>query len=85
MPAEQLLEATAKPNLPRFNATIDGYYLPKSVVEIFAAGEQAHVPLLVGWNSQESGARGVLGQNQPTPEGYAAALKGSTPRQRTTR
>jgi len=37
------------------------------------AGEQAHVPLLAGWNSQESGARGVLGQNEPTPEAYAKA------------
>ncbi len=74
MPAEQLLEATAKPNLPRFNATIDGYYLPKSVVEIFAAGEQAHVPLLVGWNTEENNYRSVLGPNEPTPENFKKAL-----------
>src|SRR5581483_9171837 len=46
MPAEQLLEATAKPGLPRFSPTVDGWFFPKSPFEIFAAGEQAHVPLL---------------------------------------
>ena len=75
MPAPALLEATAKPGTPRFPIAIDGYYLPKSPADIFAAGEQAHVPLLAGWNSQESGARGVLGQNDPTPEAYAKAVR----------
>ena len=46
---------------PAVPPTIDGYFLPKSPVEIFAAGEQAHVPLLVGWNSEENNARSVLG------------------------
>ena len=48
MPAEQVLEATAKPGLPRFPPTVDGYFFPKSPFEIFAAGEQAKVPLLAG-------------------------------------
>ena len=65
--------ATARPGT-RFPITVDGYYLPKTVAEIFAAGEQARVPLLAGWNSQESGARGVLAA-EPTPEGYATALR----------
>ena len=47
----------AKPGARRFPPTVDGYFLPKAPVEIFAAGEQAHVPLLVGWNSEEMGAR----------------------------
>src|SRR5262249_38243593 len=46
--SEQLLEATAKPGLPRFSPIVDGYFFPKSPFEIFAAGEQAHVPLLAG-------------------------------------
>jgi len=32
MPAEQLLEATAKQGLPRLAATVDGYFLPKPPV-----------------------------------------------------
>jgi para-nitrobenzyl esterase len=75
MPAEKILEATARPGLPRFSPAVDGYFLPKTPAEIFAAGEQAHVPLLAGWNSEENSSRSVLGQGEPTPENYAAALK----------
>jgi para-nitrobenzyl esterase len=76
MPASDLLEATAKPGTPRFGVTLDGYFLTRAPADVLAAGEQAHVPLLAGWNSQESGARGVLGQNEATPEGYTKALRG---------
>jgi para-nitrobenzyl esterase len=76
MPASEMLEATAKPGAPRFPVTIDGYFLTRAPVDVFAAGEQAHVPLLAGWNSAEGGARGVLGQNEATPEGYAKAIRG---------
>lgn len=75
MPADQLLEATGKPGVPRFSATIDGYFFPKTPLEIFSAGEQAQVPLLAGWNSEEMNARAVLGQEKPTSENYAAAVK----------
>ncbi len=75
MPADQLLEATAKPGTGRFAATVDGYFLPKQPAEIFAAGAQAHVPLLVGWNSEEGNSRGVLGMDSPSPENYAKALR----------
>jgi para-nitrobenzyl esterase len=76
LPAADLLEAVAKPGAPRFPVTIDGYFLTKAPAEVFAAGDQAHVPLLAGWNSQEGGARAVLGANEPSPEGYAKALQG---------
>ena len=75
MSAAQLLEATGKPGVPRFSATIDGYFFPKSPLSIFAAGEQAHVPLLVGWNSEEMNQRAILGQEGPTPENYAKAVQ----------
>ncbi len=32
---------------------IDGYFLPKSVGEIFANGEQNDVPVIIGWNEDE--------------------------------
>ena len=75
MPAADLVEAAAKQGVPRPSPAIDGYFLTKAPADVFAAGEQAHVPLLAGWNSQESGARSVLGQNEATPEGYAKALR----------
>jgi len=75
MPTEKIQEAASKLPIGRFAATVDGWFLPKLPVEIFAAGQQAHVPLLVGWNSAENNYRSILAQAEPTPENYAAALK----------
>ncbi len=75
IPAAQLLEEASKPGAFHLAATIDGYFLPKSPVEIFEAGEQAHVPLLVGWNSAEIPYRSLMGNDLPTPENYAAKVK----------
>lgn len=72
--AEQLLQATARPGSPWFTPTIDGYFLPKSPFEIYAAGEMARVPLLAGVNSEEMGYAAVLGREQPTVENYRKAL-----------
>jgi para-nitrobenzyl esterase len=74
MPAAQVLEAAAKPGAGRFGSTIDGYFFPESPREIFDAGKQAHVPLLAGWNSEEQGARGVLGRDEPTRENFDKAV-----------
>jgi para-nitrobenzyl esterase len=59
----------------RFNTNLDGYFLPKPLAEIFAAGEQSKVPLLAGSNSEEQGARAVLGTSEPTPENFANAVR----------
>ena len=75
MTTAQIQEAAAKLPVGRFPSTLDGYFLPKAPAEIFAAGEQAHVPLLVGWNSEENGARALLGAKEPTPENFADAVK----------
>ncbi len=75
LPADSLLRATAGPGRGRFSVTLDGWFLPRSPEQIFAAGEQAHVPLLVGWNTEESGWRGLLGAQEPTPENYVAAVR----------
>ncbi len=77
IPARQLLEATAEPGFGRFPLAIDGDFLPKSPVAIFAAGEQAHVPLLVGWNSEESNFQAILRQDKPTRENFARAVQRS--------
>ncbi len=75
MPADQLLETTAKPTTPRFSVCVDGYFFPKPVMAIFAAGEQAHVPLLAGWNSEESGYKGILGNDPPTMANFTKAVQ----------
>src|SRR6185295_2208795 len=75
MATTEIQEAAAKLPVGRFASTIDGYVLPKLPVEIFAAGEQARVPLLVGWNTEEGSARAILAANDPTPENLATALQ----------
>lgn len=75
MPAQQLLEAAGEPNMPRFWPIVDGYFLPKSPTAIFEAGEQAHVPLLAGWNSEEMNYRYLLGKDEPTPENFIKAVQ----------
>ena len=75
MPAAELLETTAKPETPRFPVTVDGFFFPKSPVEIYSKGEQAHVPLLVGWNSEEMNYRSLMGEDKPTKENYEKAVQ----------
>ncbi|MFT4030809.1 MAG: carboxylesterase family protein [Siphonobacter sp.] len=75
IPAEQLLESTAKAAPGSFPVTIDGYFLPKPVTEIFAAGEQAQVSLLAGWNSEEMNYRFLLGNQPATLENFTKAAQ----------
>ena len=76
IPAKRLLEeATDGNGVGRFPLAIDGHFLPRNPVEVFAAGEQVRVPLLVGWNSEETGYRAILGQGKPTREGFAEAVR----------
>ncbi|MBE7172809.1 MAG: carboxylesterase family protein [Williamsia sp.] len=75
IPAQQLLEAAEKPGAGRFPVTVDGYFFPKSPLQIYTAGEQAHVPLLAGWNSEEGNYRSILGQDAPTLANYTQAMQ----------
>ena len=61
-PSSEILELAARkgPGKPRFGPVIDGYFLPQSIPAIYAAGEQAHVPLIAGWNLDEKQATDTL-------------------------
>ncbi|MDX1666984.1 MAG: carboxylesterase family protein [Saprospiraceae bacterium] len=62
-----------------FPITIDGYFLSKSLVEIFENGEQAQIPLLLGWNSAEIPGTAFM-QGQPyTEENYINRVKAVYP------
>ena len=50
--AAEVLQAAADDPF-RFAPSLDGYFLPGKVSEIYAAGKQSHVPLLAGWNADE--------------------------------
>jgi len=73
--ADSLLQATARSWYSRFPITVDGYFLPKDPATIYQAGEQAHIPLLAGWNSAEVSYQGLLGQDEPNEENYKKAVQ----------
>jgi para-nitrobenzyl esterase len=76
--ADDILKAaTAKttPPPPRFWPDIDGYFLPDSVADIYAAGNQAHVPLLAGWNADEARDRATMAKTKPTAASFAATAQ----------
>lgn len=75
MSADELMQATAKIDYGTFPVCVDGYLFPKSPIDIFAAGQQAHVPLLVGWNSQEMAYQMVLGSDKPTVDNFKKAIQ----------
>lgn len=74
VPANRVQQEAAIPGRGAFWLIQDGYFFPLSPAAIFGAGKQAHVPLLAGWNSEESGQQGVLGRDEPTPENYRKAI-----------
>jgi para-nitrobenzyl esterase len=53
MPMDKLLDEAKKRGVVGFTPVVDGRFLPESVAKIYAAGKQAHVPLLAGWNRDE--------------------------------
>ena len=57
-PAELTQAAVAARFWPQ--GTIDGKVLPEQLIDIFDAGQQAHVPLLAGFNSGEVRSQRVL-------------------------
>ena len=71
----RLLELASKPGVPRFPLAVDGYFFARPPLETYAAGEQAAVPLLLGWNSEEMNYRFLLGPAEPTPEAYEQVLR----------
>lgn len=75
LPADSVLKAATRYGAFRFRMTVDGYFLPKDPLAIYQAGEEAHVPLLVGWNSQEGNYPSILGNDQPTKENFEKAVQ----------
>jgi para-nitrobenzyl esterase len=71
--ADILAAAIAKttPAPPRFGPDVDGYFLPDSVPALYAAGKQAHIPLLAGWNADEMRASVIFAKSKPTADSFA--------------
>lgn len=62
-----------------FPTVLDGYFLPKTLPEIFENREQAMVPLLLGWNSAEIPGMAFT-QGPYTDENYVNKVKEAYPK-----
>jgi para-nitrobenzyl esterase len=62
-----------------FPVVLDGYFLPKTLTEIFEAKEQAMVPLLAGWNSAEIPGMAFMQGKPFTPEAFIEVVKSTYP------
>ena len=71
LPAAKLLEAASGHQTigPANGIVVDGWVLPKPPAEVFAAGRENQVPLMVGNNARERTPPGV------TPEALAQAMQ----------
>ena len=63
-----------------FPTVLDGYFLPKTLPEIFENKEQAMVPLLLGWNSAEIPGMAFT-QGPYTDENYVNKVKEAYPKE----
>jgi len=75
MDASVLLKACDDKGMASFGPTVDGYFLPRSTAAIYRAGAQAHIPLLVGSNSQEGYYANLFHDASPTPANYHAVIE----------
>jgi para-nitrobenzyl esterase len=73
-PADDLLKASMK-NGMRFPVTVDGVYFTEDPGATYAAGKQAHVPLLAGWNANEQGPQAIFGREKPSVEKFKTVVR----------
>ena len=66
-------KTTAPP--PHFSGDIDGYFLPDSVPNIFAAGKQAHIPMIAGWNADEVRSSITMAAERMTAERFKTQIQ----------
>ena len=57
-----------------FAPDVDGKFLTEPVVDTYAAGKQAHVPLLAGWNADEGSFFAMRGMTARQWKGMAKGL-----------
>jgi para-nitrobenzyl esterase len=79
LPARDIYEIYNESKRFGFPMVIDGYFLPKSLPEIFEAREQAQVPLLLGWNSAEIPGTAFMQGLPYTPENFGKKVKETYP------
>lgn len=75
MSAQALLDAAGQKDVPEFRPTVDGYFLVRSPKDVYETGDQAHIPLLLGSNSQEGSYVSLFEHQAPNQANYRAAVQ----------
>ncbi len=70
----QILEAGEEEGMAGFAPDIDGRVLTEPVPDTYAAGKQAHVPLLAGWNADEGSFFAMRGMTAEQWKGMAQGM-----------
>jgi para-nitrobenzyl esterase len=71
---DQIIQATKARKGLQFWPNIDGYFFPEDPMKTYAAGRQAHVALLAGWNADEHRSYQYFQNLEPTKENYLKKL-----------
>jgi para-nitrobenzyl esterase len=74
-PADDLLAAVMKTGGWGYSPGVDGYFLTEKVAATYAAGKQARIPLLAGWNSSEMGMSIAMNPQKPTAATFAEQVQ----------
>jgi para-nitrobenzyl esterase len=68
---DELLQAAAKFKEGwAFHPHLDGYFLSTTALATYTKGEQAHVPLLAGWNADEGKAQVLMSPQKTTAASF---------------
>jgi para-nitrobenzyl esterase len=73
--AEEILQASAKPDTMDFPIDVDGYFFPEQPLALYKENKVARIPVIIGWNSEEVGWKSILGKADPTVDNYLNAVK----------
>jgi para-nitrobenzyl esterase len=73
--ADEILQASAKPQPFRVSPDIDGYFLTAPISLSYQNGNQSHVPLLAGWNADEGSYQGIFEKDMPTAKNFAKRVR----------
>lgn len=79
LPTRDLYEMYNESGRFGFPVVQDGYLIPKSLTDIFNAKEQAQVPLLLGWNTQENPGMAFMQGLPYTKENFITKVKQAYP------
>jgi para-nitrobenzyl esterase len=72
---DKILEGAKTKGQTGFAPDIDGKFLTEQVADTFAAGKQAHVPLLAGWNADEGSFFAMRGMTAVQWKGMSAMFQ----------